>query len=369
MRIPDLLRPMRPIPSSLLGRRATRHFASAAGIQWKQLGFDFTPTRSMVKYNWADGSWDDGILKTDFNLNIHALSNVMHYGQAIFEGLKAFHCKDGTVRVFNSQANAARLRSGCERLHMPTVEAEMFDRAVDQVVTDNVDFVPPYGSGGAMYLRPFLFGHGAKLGLGPAPEYAFCVVGSPVGAYYKGGLEAIDALVVEQFDRAAPRGVGSIKAAGNYAPDVQPSMQAKTQGFPVCLYLDAKENAYVEEFSTSNFLGVTQEGTLVTPTSDSILPSCTKAVLLQQAREMGIPVEERPIPWEEVSTFREVAACGTAVVVTPIKSITRGETVLRFDGYTTLEKLYNAVTAVQSGEAPDPNGYTRVVCHRAHEAA
>jgi len=189
------------------------------------------------------------------------------------------------------------------------------------------------------------------------------------GAYYKGGLEAIDALVVEQFDRAAPRGVGSIKAAGNYAPDVQPSMQAKTQGFPVCLYLDAKENAYVEEFSTSNFLGVTQDGTLVTPTSDSILPSCTKAVLLQQAREMGIPVEERPIPWEEVSTFREVAACGTAVVVTPIKSITRGETVLRFDGYTTLEKLYNAVTAVQSGEAPDPNGYTRVVCHRDHEAS
>jgi len=322
----------------------------------------------MVKYNWADGGWDGGVLQSDFNLNIHALSNVMHYGQAIFEGLKVFHCKDGAVRVFNSQANAARLRSGCERLNMPVIEAEMFDRAVDRVVTDNADFVPPYGSGGAMYLRPFLFGHGAKLGLGPAPEYAFCVVGSPVGAYYKGGLEAIDALVVEQFDRAAPRGVGSIKAAGNYAPDVQPSMQAKAQGFPVCLYLDAKENAYVEEFSTSNFLGVTQDGTLVTPTSASILPSCTKAVLLQQARDMGIQVEERPIPWEEVSTFREVAACGTAVVVTPIKSITRGEIVHRFDGYETLEKLYNAVTAVQSGDAPDPHGYTRVVCQRPHEA-
>jgi len=347
---------------------AVRQFASAAGIEWKTLGFDFTPTKSMVRYNWADGSWDSGTLQTDFNLNIHALSNVMHYGQGIFEGLKAFHCKDGNVRVFNSQANAARLQSGCERLHMPVVDPAMFDRAIDQVVMDNIEFVPPYGAGGSMYLRPFLFGHGAKLGLGPAPEYGFCIVGSPVGAYYKGGLEAIDALVVEQYDRAAPRGVGSIKAAGNYAPDVKPSMQAKADGYPVCLYLDAKENAYVEEFSTSNFLGVTADGTLVTPTSDSILPSCTKKVLLQQARDMGITVEERPVPWEEVATFKEIAACGTAVVVTPIKSITRGSEVLRFEGYATLEKLYNSVTAVQTGEAADPHGYTRVVCSRPHEA-
>jgi len=340
-----------------------------ANINWKTLGFDFTPTRSMVKHNWADGTWDEGVVQQDFNLNIHALSNVMHYGQAIFEGLKAFHCKDGTVRVFNSSANAARLRSGCERLHMPTVAPEMFDSAIDRVIRDNVDYVPPYGSGGSMYLRPFLFGHGAKLGLGPAPEYAFCVVGSPVGAYYKGGLEAIDAMVVEQYDRAAPRGVGSIKAAGNYAPDVSPSMMAKEKGFPVCLYLDAATNSYVEEFSTSNFLGVTQDGVLITPTSDSILPSCTKAVLLQQARDLGIKVEERPVSWEEVGTLREVAACGTAVVVTPIKSITRGAQVHKFDGYATIEKLYNAVTSVQSGDAPDPHGLTRVVCERAHEAA
>ena len=342
---------------------------STQPIQWKSLGFDFTPTRSMLVHNHAGGKWDDGKLQQDFNLNVHALSNVMHYGQAIFEGLKAFHCKDGTVRAFNSSANAARLRSGCERLHMPVVQPEMFDAAIDRVILDNVDYVPPYGSGGAMYLRPFLFGHGASLGLGPAPEYKFCVVGSPVGAHYKGGLEAIDALVVEQFDRAAPRGVGSIKAAGNYAPDVTPSMEAKGQGFPVCLYLDAKSNSYVEEFSTSNFLGVTQDGTLVTPTSDSILPSCTKRVLLQQARDLGIKVEERPIPWDEVATLREVAACGTAVVVTPIKSITRGDTTLRFDGYSTIEKLYKAVTSVQSGDAEDPHGYTRVVCERPHETA
>jgi branched-chain amino acid aminotransferase len=357
----------------LRGRRADAVMAStsirrlSSSIAWKQLGFDFTPTRSMVRYNWKDGSWDDGTLKQDFNLNIHALSNVMHYGQAIFEGLKAFHCRDGKVRVFNSGANAARLQSGCQRLHMPSVTTEMFDEAIDKVIGDNVDYVPPFGSGGSMYLRPFLFGHGAKLGLGPAPEYDFCIVGSPVGAYYKGGLQAIDALCVEGFDRAAPRGVGNIKAAGNYAPDVQPSAVAKEQGYPVCLYLDAKTNSYVEEFSTSNFIGIKNDGTLVTPTSDSILPSCTKAVLLQQAKDMGMTVEQRPVPWDEVQTFTEVAACGTAVVVTPIKSITRGGKVLTFEGHATLEKLYNAVTSVQTGEADDPHGYTRVVCERAHE--
>ena len=182
---------------------ARRH---ASGIAWKSLGFDFTPTKSMLVYHHKDGAWDGGTSQDHFNLEIHALSNALHYGQAIFEGLKAFHCADGNVRVFNSPANNRRLNNGCERLHMPGVPLEMFESAIDRVIKDNVDYVPPYGSGGAMYLRPFLFGHGAKIGLGPAPEYNFCVMGTPVGAYYKGGLEAIDALVVEQYDRAAPRG-------------------------------------------------------------------------------------------------------------------------------------------------------------------
>jgi len=238
--------------SALLTRSAApmralqRHGRAAStiiGVPWKSLGFDFTATRSMLRFNHRDGAWDQGALQSDLELKIHPLSNALHYGQALFEGLKAFHCADGQVRVFNSSANAARLQSGCQRLHMPTVPTEMFNAAIDRHIVDNADYVPPYGSGGALYLRPFLFGHGAKLGLGPAPEYAFCVMASPVGAYYKGGLEAIDALVVENFDRAAPRGVGNIKAAGNYAPDVQPSYDAKAQGFPVCLYLDAKENA------------------------------------------------------------------------------------------------------------------------------
>ena len=215
--------------------------SSAEAIDFAKLGFDFTPTRSMVKYHWKDGSWGAATVSSDFMLNIHGLSNVLHYGQGIFEGLKAHHCADGHVRVFNSAANAARLQRGGERLHMPVVPPEMFDEAIDRVLEDNLDFVPPHGYGGSMYLRPFLFGHGAAIGLGPAPEYSFCVISTPVGAYYKGGLQAIDALVVDEHDRAAPAGVGHVKAAGNYAPDVHPSAEAKKKGFPVCLYLDAKE--------------------------------------------------------------------------------------------------------------------------------
>ena len=182
-----------------------------------------------------------------------------------------------------------------------------------------------------------------------------------MGAYYKGGLQAIDGLVVEAFDRAAPRGVGAIKAAGNYAPDVMPSSAAKEAGFPICLYLDAKENAYVEEFSTSNFIGIKQDGTMVTPSSPSILPSCTKGVILQLAADLGIKVEVRPVPWEEVETFREVAACGTAVVLTPIQSLTRGDKVIRFESFETISKVYEAVTNLQVGLSEDKHGYTRVV--------
>jgi len=344
----------------VVSRHARR--LSSATLDWGKLGFDYVPTHSMLRYNHRDGAWDKGALQNDFNISIHALSNVLHYGQGIFEGLKAFHCHDGKVRAFNSGANAARLRSGCERLQMPVVPPEMFDEAVDRVIRDNLDFVPPHGTGGSMYLRPFLFGHGGKLGLGPAPEYSFCVVASPVGAYYKGGLQAIDGLVVDNADRAAPRGVGHIKAAGNYAPDVAPSSAAKAQGFPICLYLDGKHNNFVEEFSTSNFIGITGDGTLVTPKSPSILPSCTKGVIMTLARDMGITVEEREVPWSEVASFKEVAACGTAVVLTPISSITRGDQVVRFgDNFDTITRLYKAVTDLQVAKLPDKHGFTRVV--------
>mmetsp|Transcript_33984 Transcript_33984/g.56233 ORF Transcript_33984/g.56233 Transcript_33984/m.56233 type:complete len:368 (+) Transcript_33984:51-1154(+) len=341
-----------------------RKFCAPPLPEWSSLGFGYTPTKSMLRYNWTGNSWDSGKLTADFTLNIHGLSNVLHYGQGIFEGLKAFDCKDGIVRVFNSSANARRMQRGSARLAMPDIPPALFSEAVDRLVLDNIAYVPPYGTGGSLYIRPFLFGHGSKLGLGAAPEYAFCLISSPVGPYYKGGLEAIDALVIENYDRAAPRGVGSVKAAGNYAPDTLPSIEAKEKGFPVCLYLDAAEQAYVEEFSTSNFIGVTADGAIVTPSSPSILPSCTKAVVLEVARQHGMKVEERPVLFSEVATFKEVAACGTAVVLTPVKSITRGGAVTRFDSFNTISTLYEAITAIQTAESEDTMGITRPVGRR-----
>jgi branched-chain amino acid aminotransferase len=254
------------------GRQIRRDLSTAPPLpDWAKLGFAATPTKAMIRYDWEGKKWNSGSSSPNFNVTIHGLSNVLHYGQGLFEGLKAFHCKDGKVsfslrrdapqlpqhvlatgthtprptssrpqvRVFNSKSNAARLQRGAQRLAMPVVPPELFEEAVDRTIRDNVDYIPPYGYGGAMYLRPFLFGHGEKLGLGAAPHYSFCIIASPVGAYYKGGLQPIDALVIQEFDRAAPRGVGGIKCAGNYAPDVLPSIMAKERGFPVCLYLDA----------------------------------------------------------------------------------------------------------------------------------
>jgi len=346
-----------PRAAARLGRR---EYATPPPLpDWASLGFAYVPTKSMVRYNWDGEKWDGGEVTDDFTLNIHGLSNVLHYGQGIFEGLKAFHCKDGLVRVFNAKANAARMQRGSARLLMPDPTA-VFEEAVTRAVTENIDYVPPYGYGGALYVRPFLFGHGCKLGLGAAPEYSLCVITAPVGPYYKGNLEPVDALVVEDYDRAAPRGVGGIKAAGNYAPDTLPSAKAKEAGYPVCLYLDAQEQAYVEEFSTSNFVAISASGALVTPSSPSILPSCTKQVVLSVARSMGMTVEERPIPYSEIPSLREVAACGTAVVLTPISSITRGADVTRFDSFATIETLYKAITAMQCGETEDTLGLLTV---------
>ena len=286
--------------------RHGRGLCSAPAIpDWASLKFDATPTRAMIRYNWTEqsGEWDAGTVTADFNVNIHGLSNVLHYGQAIFEGLKAFHGKDGHVRLFNATANAARLASGAARLAMPHVPEDMFLEAVTRSVTENLEYVPPYGYGGALYLRPFLFGHGCKLGLGAAPEYEFCVIASPVGAYYKGGLTPIDALVVEDFDRAAPRGVGGVKAAGNYAPDVLPAGQAKEQGFPICLYLDAREQKYIEEFSTSNFFGVTADGTLPSGGADPVcMLLMTRGVEWERFWVLGDK-------WKGISAGRCITGC------------------------------------------------------------
>lgn len=313
---------------------------------------------------------------------MHIGATALHYGQACFEGLKAFCHADGDVYLFRPDENAARMQSSCRRIVMPELPTDVFIDACRRVVQDNMDYVPPYGSNGALYLRPILFGSGARIGLQPAEEYTFLLMVIPVGDYYKGGLtKAVHGLILEEYDRAAPRGVGHVKVGGNYAADLWPNMQAKQQGYPICLYLDAATQTTVEEFSTSNFVGI-QHATqrYLTPKSSSVLPSITNKSLMTIAKDvLGYTVEERPIGLDELSSIDEVLAVGTAVVVTPVGSLTKlpseqgsAPTQYQFGpssanaggdadnkgaiGKVTLQ-LYEHVRAIQNGEVEDKYGW------------
>ena len=266
--------------------------------------------------------------------------------------------------MFRPDENAKRLQSSCERTMMPVLPHDIFLEAVNEVVRDNIEYVPPYGSDGALYLRPLLFGSGPRIGLQPADEYTFILMVMPVGDYYKGGLASpVDGLIIEDFDRAAPRGVGNVKVAGNYAADMLPNMLSKKKGFPIGLYLDAKTHTLVEEFSTSNFVGIDRKNKkYVTPVSPSVLPSITNKSLMKIAEEEGLIVEERDIPIVELEKFDEVLAVGTAVVVTPVGSLTRfdenGEKKRYVFGESddigaTTKRLYDRVRAIQNGEEED----------------
>lgn len=330
-------------------------------IDWKSLGFSYMDTNCHVRYVWKDGQWDAGELVTSPTMPIHIAATALHYGQSAFEGLKAFRRKDGKVSLFRPEENAKRLAMTARRTCMAEVPVDMFVDACKRVVRANLDYVPPYGTGGSMYVRPLLFGSGAQIGVAAADEYTFLVLVTPVGPYYKGGLQAVKAIVLDQYDRAAPLGTGHVKVAGNYAVSLYPHLEAKAAGYPVELYLDAKEHKWIEEFATSNFLGITKDGKYVTAKSGSILPSITNLTLQQIARDNGIPVEVRPIAFEEVTEFAEVAACGTAVVVTPVSEIERAGTVYKTGPATgcgpVLEKLYKTVQGIQYGELPDTHGW------------
>ena len=296
-------------------------------------------------------------------ISVHIGATALHYGQACFEGLKAFAHEDGSVNLFRPDENAKRINRSASRVMMPEIPVETFIKACNDVVKDNVAYVPPYGSGGALYLRPLLFGSGPRIGLQPAEEYTFIVMVIPVGDYYKGGLaQPVNGLIVDEYDRAAPKGVGAAKVAGNYAADLIPNMEAKKNGFPICLYLDAATHTLVEEFSTSNFIGIDNENKkYVTPKSDSVLPSITNKSLQTIAKDEGMTVEQRDIEVAELSSFDEAIACGTAVVVTPIGSLTRfdtktgAESKYQFteDVGVTTRRLYDKVRNIQNGEIED----------------
>eukprot|EP00555_Chaetoceros_dichaeta_P004824 CAMPEP_0198254962 /NCGR_PEP_ID=MMETSP1447-20131203/5199_1 /TAXON_ID=420782 /ORGANISM="Chaetoceros dichaeta, Strain CCMP1751" /LENGTH=421 /DNA_ID=CAMNT_0043941219 /DNA_START=30 /DNA_END=1292 /DNA_ORIENTATION=+ len=347
-----------------------------ADLNWESLGFEFRPTKSNLRITYKDGEWGEFELCEDPTINIHMGATALHYGQACFEGLKAFTHPDGTVHVFRPKENAYRLSTSCTRVVMPVLPEETFLHAVNEVVRDNIEYVPPYGSGGALYLRPLLFGSGPRIGLQPADEYTFILMVMPVGDYYKGGLASpVDGLLITDFDRAAPRGVGNVKVAGNYAADMLPNMVSKSKGFPIGLYLDAKTQSMVEEFSTSNFVGIdSKNNKYVTPKSPSVLPSITNKSLMTIASDEGMVVEEREVQLDELESFDEVLACGTAVVVTPVGSITllgdvedpddvEASDVKKFVFGDSSEigpvtrNLYDRVRAIQYGEEEDRYGW------------
>lgn len=335
-----------------------------ADIDWKNLGFQYLDTNAHVRYTWRDGAWDDGKLVETPRVELHISATCLHYGQAIFEGLKAFEQKDGGVRTFRAKDNAARMARTARRMCMAEVPESLFLEAIDRAISANAEFIPPYGTGGALYVRPLLIGSGAQIGVAPATEYTFIVLVVPVGPYYKGGFQPVSAVVLDDYDRAAPKGVGHVKVAGNYAASLEPHRVAHERGFPVELYLDPKEHRYIDEFGTSNFIGIKGD-TYVTPVSPSILPSITNMTLQQLAADRGLTVDCRPVAFDELEGFDEIGACGTAVVITPINRIVRGELELRVGPAEgcgpTLESLYHAVQAIQYGESDDSHGWTREI--------
>lgn len=341
-------------------------------VAWEDLGFEFRPTNSHIRITYKEGEgWGKPELVKDPYVNLHIGATSLHYGQTCFEGLKAFCHEDGEVYMFRPEENAKRMQSSCRRIMMPELPTETFVNAVKEVVRDNIEYVPPYGSGGALYIRPLLFGSGPRIGLQPADEYQFLIMVIPVGDYYKGGLASpVDCLIIDDFDRAAPRGVGHVKVAGNYAADLLPNMLSKKKGYQIGLYLDAATQTQIEEFSTSNFVGIDNTNKrLITPQSPSVLPSITNKSLMQIAEDIGYDVQAREIPFEELASLDEILAVGTAVVVTPVGSVTRFQKddsseepkEIKYDygqeiGKTTL-KLYERVRAIQNGEIEDTHGW------------
>lgn len=295
-------------------------------------------------------------------VKVHIGATALHYGQACFEGLKAFQNKDGKVRLFRPQANAARIAKSCQRICMPEIPQDLFIEACRQAVHENLAFMPPYGTGGAMYIRPVVFGSGARIGLQPADHYTLAVLVLPVADYYRGGWNPVQGIVIQDYDRAAPRGVGNVKVAGNYAADIYASTAAKKQGYPIALYLDSKTNSCIEEFSTSNFIGIDKNNAYVTPNSDAILESITNLSLKDMARDEGMDVQIRKINVDELvqGNFKEVGAVGTAVVVTPVDKLYYKDHVMKFGGElgitpenSTINKLYKRIRRIQNGEETD----------------
>ncbi len=335
-------------------------------IDWANLKFGYMPTDYNVRCYYRNGKWGEIEVSSSDIINIHMAATALHYGQEAFEGMKAFRCPDGKIRAFRIEDNAARLQSTCRGILMPELPTEIFVEMVKKVVKLNERFLPPYESGASLYIRPLLIGTGAQVGVHPADEYLFMIFVSPVGPYFKGGFATNDYVIIREYDRAAPLGTGRYKVGGNYAASLLANKVAHDAGYASEFYLDAKEKKYIDECGAANFFGI-KDGKYITPKSTSILPSITNRSLQQLAKDLGLEVEVRPIPEEELSTFDEAGACGTAAVISPIRKIDDLENkksyVISKDGKPgpVSEKLYTHLRAIQYGTEPDVHGWTTVI--------
>ena len=336
-------------------------------IDWSNLGFGYIKTNERFVSNYTDGKWDDGVLTTDDMVTISECAGVLQYAQTVFEGLKAYTTCDGRVVVFRPDLNASRLKDSCERLEMPVYPEDKFIEAIKKVVKANIDFVPPYGTGATLYVRPYMFGTNPVIGVKPANDYQFRVFTTPVGPYFKGGAKPIT-IKVSDFDRAAPHGTGHIKAGLNYAMSLHAIVTAHEEGFDENMYLDAATRTKVEETGGANFLFITKDGKVVTPKSNSILPSITRRSLMYVAEHyLGLEVEQREVYFDEVKDFAECGLCGTAAVISPVGKIyDHGKEICVPSGMDEMgpvtKKLYETLTGIQMGRLEAPEGWIKEIC-------
>lgn len=335
-------------------------------IDWSNLGFGYIATDKRYVSNYKDGAWDEGTLTSEATVTISECAGVLQYAQTCFEGLKAYTTADGHIVCFRPDLNAERMIDSCRRLEMPVFSKERFIDAVEQVVSANEAFVPPYGSGATLYIRPYMFGSDAVIGVKPANEYQFRMFATPVGPYFKGGAKPITIRVCD-YDRAAPHGTGHIKAGLNYAMSLYPIMEAHRQGFDENMYLDAATRTKVEETGGANFLFITKDNTVVTPKSDSILPSITRRSLMYVAEHyLGLKVEQRAVYFDEVKDFAECGLCGTAAVISPVGKINdHGREICFPSGMEEMgpvtAKLRETLTGIQMGTIEAPEGWIKVI--------
>ena len=335
-------------------------------IDWSNIGFGYIKTDKRFVSNFKDGAWDEGVMTGDDQITMSECACVLQYAQTVFEGLKAYTTEDGRVVCFRPDMNAKRMHDSAERLEMPPFPEDRFVEAVVETVKENIDYVPPYGTGAALYIRPYMLGSKAVIGVKPADEYQFRVFCTPVGAYFKGGAKPIT-IRVSDFDRAAPHGTGHIKAGLNYAMSLHAIVDAHKNGFAENMYLDAATRTNVEETGGANFLFVTKDNKIVTPKSNSILPSITRRSLITVARDyLGLEVEERVVPFAEVPEFVECGLCGTAAVISPVGCVNdHGKEIKFVNGCEevgpVIKKLRETLTGIQMGRIEAPEGWIKEI--------